>query len=856
MVDDPRFRTAERARLGLPPRPLDAPQVTELVHDLTKGHGDPGPLVELLADRVPPGVDDAARVKADFLADIALGRTSCTALDPHRAVALLGTMLGGCNVAPLVALLRGPDELAASAAGQLSGTLLVFDAFHDVAALAASGNRHARAVLESWAAVEWLARRPPVADELALTVWKVDGEITTDDLSPAPHAWSRDDIPWHALTLLESRADVVDPVGTVRALRALGRSVAFVGDVVGTGSSRKSAVNSLVWHIGEDIAHVPGKRRGGVVIGSAIAPIFFNTLEDVGALPVECDTSALATGDHIVLRPRDGRIESATGRVLARFSLRPDRLLDEVRAGGRLQLIIGRTLQEQACRALGTPSPRRPVAAGANGHARAAHTLAQKIVGRACGREGVAPGTACEPVVSTVGSQDTTGPMNRSELRELACVGFGADLVLQTFCHTAAYPKPVDIETQRSLPAFMLERGAVVLRPGDGIIHSWLNRMLLPDQVGTGSDSHTRFPLGISFPAGSGLVAFAAALGTMPLEMPESVLVRFRGRRQPGVTLRDIVHAVPYAARQQGRLSVGPTGRRNVFGGRIIEMEGLEDLSVEQAFELTDATAERSAAACTIALSEESVADWLRSCVALLRRLIDEGYEDARALQRRTDAMQRWLEAPSLLRADADASYAAIVDVDLDAIEEPLLACPNDPDDVRPLSEVAGRRVDEVFVGSCMTNIGHFRALGSVLAAAGRAGGTSPTRLWVAPPTRMDEAQLREEGWYRAFAAARARTEIPGCSLCMGNQARVEPGATVVSTSTRNYPNRMGRDAQVFLASAEVAAVTARIGALPTVEEYRAQLGGVDPVGEGSSQPLRFDRMPASPPIRFPAPHV
>ena len=838
-----RILEAERAALGIPPPPLTAVQTEELVTALEAPDGPDAPvLVELLAHRVPPGVDEAAKVKASWLAAVARGEKRSTAISDSAAVRLLGTMVGGYNVGPLVDLLDH-DVLGDLAAEQLAHTLLVFDAFHDVAEKAERGHPRAEAVLRAWADATWFTTRPEVPAELHLTVFRVPGEINTDDLSPAPHAWSRADIPRHALSMLENRPDVTDPLATIERLRTAARPIAFVGDVVGTGSSRKSAVNSLLWHIGVDIPYVPNKRQGGVVLGGRIAPIFMTTLEDAGALPIECSVDRLQTGDHIVVRPGDGRIETSGGELLATFELRSDRLLDAVRAGGRVPLIIGRTLTDKARLALGLGSS-STFAVPARRSTKA-YTLAQKIVGRACGLEGVAPGTACEPTVSTVGSQDTTGPMNRNELQDLACLGFGADLVLQTFCHTAAYPKPVDIETQRTLPDFMQHRGAVVLRPGDGIIHSWLNRMLLPDQVGTGSDSHTRFPLGISFPAGSGLVAFAAALGVMPIDMPESVLVRFRGELQPGITLRDLVNAVPYTAREQGLLTVGGDeggAARNIFSGRIIEIEGLEDLTVEQAFELSDSTAERSAAGCTISLSEDSVTRYLRSNVVMLRWLIDAGYQDARALERRAHAMERWLASPTLLRADSDAAYAAVLDIDVSAITEPLLACPNDPDDIRPLSAVAGRAIDEVFIGSCMTNIGHFRAAGTVLAGA---GGPVPTRLWIAPPTRMDQAQLREEGFYSVFADAGARTEVPGCSLCMGNQARVAAGATVVSTSTRNFPNRMGRGADVFLSSAEVAAVAAIKGRLPTLDEYHSYAATLDTLAGDIYRYLEFDHLPA-----------
>jgi aconitate hydratase 2 / 2-methylisocitrate dehydratase len=805
-----------RAERGVPPLPLTAEQTAAVIEALEGGQTPEAPvLVDILAHRIPPGVDDAARLKAAFLARVARGESNCS-ITPSRALTLLGTMLGGYNVEPLVDLLDSPT-LGAEAAEQLASTLLVFDSFHDVADRARHGNVHAQSVMNSWAAAEWFTRRPEPRGDMHLTVFRVQGEVNTDDMSPAPHAWTRADIPLHALAFLESRSDVDDAAGTIRKLREAGRPVAFVADVVGTGSSRKSAVNSLVWHIGEDIPFVPNKRRGGVVLGGRIAPIFYNTLEDAGALPLECDVARFATGDHIVVKPREGRVETPEGQLLSEFTLGSTQLLDEVRAGGRVSLIIGRALTDRTRQALGLDASGVFERGRNRAPASGPFTLAQKIVGRACGTRGVPPGVHCEPRVSTVGSQDTTGPMNRDELRDLGCLGFSADLVLQTFCHTAAYPKPADVVTQRTLPEFMRSRGAVVLRPGDGIIHSWLNRMLLPDQVGTGSDSHTRFPLGISFPAGSGLVAFAAALGAMPLDMPESVLVRFHGETGPGITLRDLVNAVPYRARQLGLLSLGAADKTNVFAGRIVEIEGLEHLSVEEAFELTDSTAERSAAGCTIALTEESVAAHLRSSADLLRSLIDDGYQDARALERRARAMEDWLRNPTLLRADAGATYTAVIDIDVSAITEPLVACPNDPDDVRTLSEVSGRPVDEVFVGSCMTHLRHFRAAGRMLSDAGN---EVPVRLWIAPPTKLDEERLRDEGYYSTYAAAGARTEIPGCSLCMGNQARVAPGSTVVSTSTRNFPNRMGSGANVFLASAEVATLAAIKGRLPSVEEY------------------------------------
>ena len=830
MLDDYRTHVAERQALGIPPQVLNPAQLAEVIDALSAGDragADHGPrardeqpdLLDLLAHRVAPGVGEAARLKAQFLAGVSGGEVSVGGLEPAGAVRLLGTMVGGYNVAPLVALLDHP-VLGALAAEQLSRLIFVLDSLDVLAPRARAGHAGAAAVLRAWADLAWLDHLPPLADEIHLTVFKVDGETNTDDLSPAPQAWSRADIPRHALSLLENRLGPGIAPDQIASLRNQGRPVAFVGDVVGTGSSRKSAVNSLLWHIGDDIPFVPNRRRGGVVIAGRMAPIFRDTLLDSGSLPIECDPSVLpglATGDHIVVRSDAARIERPDGGLIADFEV-TDHVRNGVRAGGRIQLIAGRRLAGQAAAALGLAATGGKTA-GPDAPQR--YTLAQKIVGRACGSDGVAPGTYCEPVVSTVGSQDTTGPMNRTELEELACLTFGADLVLQTFCHTVAYPKAVDIETQATLPLFMGSRGAVVLRPGDGIIHSWLNHIVLPDQVGTGSDSHTRFPLGISFPAGSGLVAFAAAFGVMPLTMPESVLVRFSGERRPGITLRDLVNAIPYVAQQQGHLSIEPGSQHNVFSGRILEIEGLEDLTVEEAFELSDASAERSAAACTIALGEETVLRHLTASVETLRTLVENGYQGAPALERRIEAMLRWIASPGLLQADAEATYAAVIEIDVASIEQPLLACPNDPDDVRPLSEVAGRPVDEVFLGSCMTNLGHFQGAGRILA---RQDGGVPVKLWIAPPTSAVEAQLRHDGVYSVYGVAGARTEIPGCSLCMGNQARVAQGATVVSTSTRNFPNRMGRDAQVFLASAEVATVTSVLGRIPTVPEYLAHV--------------------------------
>jgi aconitate hydratase 2/2-methylisocitrate dehydratase len=791
VLDDYWSHETERGALGIPPLPLNADQIRVVADALRDGSGDER-LLDLLAHRVSPGVAEAAGVKAHFLGEVASGAARCADLDRHAAVALLGTMVGGYCITALTDLLEDP-ETAGSAAAALGRLVLVGDGFDRVAHLAAAGYGPARSVLESWAAMDWLAARAAPGPELKLTVFKVEGETNTDDLSPATQAWCRADIPLHARSLLENRLGTgVAPRG-IEALTALGRPVVFVGDVVGTGSSRKSSVNSLQWHIGSDIPWVPNKRSGGVVMAGRLAPIFRDTLLDSGALPFTAGPEVVGrvrTGDQIVVRLDTGIVSGADGAELGSLEVPPSEVLAAVRAGGRIPLIIGRRLARRASQALG--DDRRIPAAEAPRARSGRYTLAQKIVGRACGVEGVDPGSYCEPVVSTVGSQDTTGPMNRTELEDLACLQFGADLVLQSFCHTVAYPKPSDIQTQATLPAFMATRGAVVLRPGDGIIHSWLNRMLLPDQVGTGSDSHTRFPLGISFPAGSGLVALAAAFGFMPLTMPESVLVRFGGERRPGITVRDLVHAIPYFARQAGLLGRG----ENVFSGRILEIEGLDDLTIDEAFELADASAERSAAACTLSLSEETVARHIRDSARILRELLDAGYEGSAALSRRIDAMEGWLASPTLLQADPDAMYAAVVDIDAGALDEPLLACPNDPDDIRLLSEVAGNPVDEVFIGSCMTHIGHFRSAGKLLADA---GGAVPVRLWVAPPTSLVERRLRSEGVYSTFGAAGARTEVPGCSLCMGNQARVADGATVVSTSTRNFPNRMGKGASVYL---------------------------------------------------------
>jgi aconitate hydratase 2/2-methylisocitrate dehydratase len=841
MLDNYRKHVAERAEEGIVPRPLDTAQtkaLTELLLAPPPGEGDF--LMELLTERVPPGVDAASWVKADFLSKVANGGLKCPLLSPERAVELLGTMLGGYNVEPLVQLLTHPT-LGALAATQLSQVLLVATEFETVAKLAKSGNANAQRVLQSWADGEWFSSKKPLPKQITLTVFKVPGETNTDDLSPAQDAWSRPDIPLHALAMLKNpREGITNALAQIAELKKKGHPLTYVGDVVGTGSSRKSATNSVLWHTGDDIPCVPNKRTGGVVLGGKIAPIFFNTMEDSGALPIECDVSQLKMGDVITVYPYDGKIENEAGQVVSTFAHRTDVLLDEVQAGGRIPLIIGRTLTDRARKELklGPASLfRMPPVPPDTGKG---YTLAQKVVGRACGLTGVRPGQYCEPVMSTVGSQDTTGPMTRDELKELACLKFAADLVMQSFCHTAAYPKPVDIQTQQTLPEFIEVRSGVALRAGDGIIHSWLNRMLLPDQVGTGGDSHTRFPLGISFPAGSGLVAFAAALGVMPLDMPESVLVRFKGELQPGVTLRDLVNAIPWAALKTGDLTVAKQGKKNVFSGRIIEIEGLPDLKVEQAFELSDATAERSAAGCTIRLGKAPVIEYLKSNVVMLRWMISQGYGDPMTLERRAKAMEAWLENPVLLEPDPDAEYHKVFEIDLATVTEPLLACPNDPDDVKTLSEVAGTHIDEVFLGSCMTNIGHFRAAAKLLESHGE---PVPTRMWVAPPTKMDKAQLMQEGHYNSFALAGARTEVPGCSLCMGNQARVNPSSTVVSTSTRNFPNRLGKGANVFLSSAELAAVAAILGKLPTREEYLQYTAKLNPMSKDIYRYLNFNEL-------------
>ena len=836
MLQAYRKHVEERAQQGLPPLPLDANQTAALV-DLLKQPpaGTESELLNLLTHRVPPGVDQAAYVKAGFLAALAKGDTKSPVINPALATQLLGTMVGGYNIRPLIDLLDS-NSLGSLAADGLSGTLLMFDAFHDVMTKAKT-NRHAKRVVDSWVEAEWFTRRPVLADEITVTVFKVPGETNTDDLSPASEAWSRPDIPLHAKAMLVSK--MPDGLALIEQLKQKGHPLAYVGDVVGTGSSRKSAINSVLWHMGDDIPFVPNKRQGGVILGGKIAPIFFNTAEDSGALPIECDVSRLNTGDVIKIRPHDGKILNSTGEILASFTIKPLTLADEVRAGGRIPLIIGRSLSDRTRDALKLgPSPVfvRPLPPKDSGKG---YTLAQKMVGRACGVTGIRPGTYCEPRTTTVGSQDTTGAMTRDELQELACLGFSADLVMQSFCHTAAYPKPVDIKLQHTLPEFMQNRGGVSLRPGDGVIHSWLNRMLLPDTVGTGGDSHTRFPMGISFPAGSGLVAFAAALGVMPLDMPESVLVRFKGEMQPGITLRDLVNAIPHVAIQQGLMTVAKAGKKNVFSGRVLEIEGLPDLKVEQAFEFADASAERSANGCTVRLNKEPVIEFMQSNVTLLKWMIGNGYQDKRTLQRRIDQMQAWLDHPTLLEPDADAEYAQVIEIDLNTITEPLLACPNDPDDIKPLSAVAGVSIDEVFIGSCMTNIGHYRAAGKVLEDASNV----PTRLWIAPPTKMDQHQLTEEGYYSIFGRAGARMEMPGCSLCMGNQARVREGATVVSTSTRNFPDRLGKNTNVYLASAELSAVAARLGRIPTFNEYFGFVAKLAPMAADVYRYLNFHQI-------------
>lgn len=853
MLSSYRQHVAERAALGIPPLPLTAQQTAEVI-ELLKAPpaGEEEFLLDLITHRVPAGVDDAAKVKASYLAAVAFGTEKNPLIPRARATELLGTMLGGYNIHPLIELLDDA-EVGGVAANALKHTLLMFDAFHDVQEKAEQGNANAKAVLQSWADAEWFTSKPEVPESLTITVFKVTGETNTDDLSPAPDATTRPDIPLHALAMLKNKRDGIEPeedgkrgpVKFIESLKEQGHLVAYVGDVVGTGSSRKSATNSVLWFTGEDIPYIPNKRFGGVCLGSKIAPIFYNTMEDAGALPIELDVSQMNMGDVVELRPYEGKAIK-NGEVIAEFALKSEVLLDEVRAGGRIPLIVGRGLTAKAREALGLPTstlfrlPQNPADTGKG------YSLAQKMVGRACGlpevggvQPGIRPGTYCEPKMTSVGSQDTTGPMTRDELKDLACLGFSADLVMQSFCHTAAYPKPVDVKTHHDLPAFISNRGGIALRPGDGVIHSWLNRMLMPDTVGTGGDSHTRFPVGISFPAGSGLVAFAAATGVMPLDMPESVLVRFKGEMQPGVTLRDLVNAIPLAAIQQGLLTVAKQGKKNIFSGRILEIEGLPQLKVEQAFELSDASAERSAAGCTVKLDKEPIIEYLTSNITLLKWMIAEGYADPRSLQRRIKAMEGWLANPQLLEGDADAEYAAVIDIDLNQIVEPIVACPNDPDDVKTLSDVSGAVIDEVFIGSCMTNIGHFRAAAKLLEGKR----DIPTRLWVAPPTKMDASELTKEGHYGTFGTAGARMEMPGCSLCMGNQAQAREGATVFSTSTRNFPNRLGRNTNVYLGSAELAAICSRLGRIPTREEYMADVGVLKAEGDKIYRYMNFDQI-------------
>ena len=849
MLEAYRAHAAERAALGIPPLPLTAKQTGELVELLRNPpKGEEAFLVDLITHRVPAGVDDAAKVKAAFLAKVAKGEEACALISREKATELLGTMLGGYNVKPLIDLLDDAAVGAVAAKG-LKGTLLMFDYFHDVAEKAKKGNANAKSVMQSWADAEWFTSRPEVAKKISVTVFKVTGETNTDDLSPAPDAWSRPDIPLHGLAMLKNPREGITPekpgergpIQLIEDLKKKGHPVAYVGDVVGTGSSRKSATNSVIWWTGDDIPFVPNKRYGGFCLGGKIAPIFFNTQEDAGAFPIECDVSQMNMGDVVDIFPYDKKVEK-NGQVIATFAYKSEVLLDEVRAGGRINLIIGRGLTARAREALGLPVStlfRLPQAPKDSGKG---YSLAQKMVGRACGLpegKGVRPGTYCEPKMTTVGSQDTTGPMTRDELKDLACLGFSADMVMQSFCHTAAYPKLVDVRMHRELPGFISTRGGVALRPGDGVIHSWLNRLLLPDTVGTGGDSHTRFPIGISFPAGSGLVAFAAATGVMPLDMPESVLVRFKGKLQPGVTLRDLVNAIPYYAIKQGLLTVEKKGKKNIFSGRILEIEGLPDLKVEQAFELSDASAERSAAGCTVHLDKAPIIEYMRSNIVLMKWMIANGYQDKRSLERRIKAMEAWIANPQLLKGDADAEYAAVIEIDLADVKEPLVACPNDPDDVKLLSEVAGDKIDEVFIGSCMTNIGHFRAAGKVL------DGKSdiPTRLWIAPPTKMDAMILNEEGYYAILGKSGARMEMPGCSLCMGNQAQIRKGSTAMSTSTRNFPNRLGIDTRVYLGSAELAAVCALMGKIPTVAEYMEQVNIVNQKAGDIYRYMNFDQI-------------
>ena len=839
MLNEYKAHEDERAAQNIPPLPLDADQTAQLTDLLKSEHEESELLLHLLKERVPAGVDQSAYIKAAFLADITTGETSSPYITKSDAVHILGTMLGGYNIQPLIECLK-IDELGDEASEALGRTLLIFDAFNEIFELSKT-NEYAKKVVDAWAEGKWFTEKAKLPEQIKLTVYKVPGEINTDDLSPATDAWSRPDIPLHALAMFKMPREGLDrPLETIDELQEKGNPLVFVGDVVGTGSSRKSATNSVLWHMGDEIPYIPNKKEGGFCFGGKIAPIFFNTLEDSGAFPIEMDVTKMEMGQEIILEPYNGKVlDVKSSEVISTFELKTDVLLDEVRANGRIPLIIGRQLTDKTREALDlepTDIFTRPDAADASDKG---YTLAQKMVGKACGVEGIRPGTYCEPRMTTVGSQDTTGPMTRDELKELACLGFSADLVMQSFCHTAAYPKPVDIETQHNLPDFIMNRGGVSLRPGDGIIHSWMNRMLLPDGVGTGGDSHTRFPIGISFPAGSGLVAFAATLGVMPLDMPQSVLVRFKGEMQPGITLRDLVNAIPYAAIQKGLLTVAKEGKKNIFSGRCLEIEGLPDMKVEQAFELSDASAERSASGCTVRLNKEPIIEYLQSNIVMLRWMIASGYGDAKTLERRAQAMEEWIKNPELLEPDENAEYAEIIEIDLNEITEPLLACPNDPDDIKPLSEVANTEIQEVFIGSCMTNIGHFRAAGTLLQ---KYNGTK-ARLWVVPPTKMDEKQLMEEGIYNIFGVSGARTEVPGCSLCMGNQARVLANSTVVSTSTRNFPNRLGDGADVFLASAELSAIASVIGRLPTVEEYHKYMDDINPLADEIYRYLNFNEI-------------
>ena len=838
MLENYKKSLKERADLGIPPLPLSAEQTSELVELIKKENNKD--LLELLINRVPAGVDDAAYVKAAFLADISQKKIKCELISPKDATFYLGTMLGGYNVEPLINLIDD-QECGDIAVEALSKTLLIFDSFNDIAEMSSKSN-NAKKILNSWAEAEWFLSKPEIPDLIKATVFKVPGETNTDDLSPAPDAWSRPDIPLHALAMYKMpREGISKPIETISKLKEKGFPVALVGDVVGTGSSRKSATNSVLWHMGEEIPFIPNKKTGGICIGGKIAPIFFNTMEDAGTIVFEADVEKMNTGDLISIYPFEGKIKNEKNEVISKFEFKSETFLDEVRAGGRIPLIIGRSLTDKTREFLNLNPSEVFVRPGDKDNSQEGFTLAQKMVGKACGVKGIRPGTYCEPIMTTVGSQDTTGPMTRDELKELACLGFTSDLVMQSFCHTAAYPKPVDIETQHTLPEFIKTRGGIALKPGDGIIHSWLNRMLLPDTVGTGGDSHTRFPIGISFPAGSGLVAFGAALGVIPLDMPESVLVRFSGEMQPGITLRDLVNAIPYAAIKRGLLTVEKEGKKNIFSGRCLEIEGLPNLKIEQAFELSDASAERSASGCTVLLDEDPIIEYLNSNIILLRWLISEGYGDARTLERRALKMEQWLANPVLMQPDKNAKYAEIIEIDLDEIKEPLLACPNDPDDVKSLSEIGEDKIDEVFIGSCMTNIGHFRAAGKLLEKIS----SLPTRLWISPPTKMDKFQLEEEGFYKIFENAGVRTEVPGCSLCMGNQARVEPNSTVVSTSTRNFPNRLGDGANVYLASAELAAISAILGKLPNVDEYLSHMKEINTMSSEIFRYMNFNEIEA-----------